>query len=477
MIEDKKKLGHKVDSDLVKEYFKNVEVATGVMRPRSAVPSALQSSMSWFNGTIVITLLTRAAFNAFGEPLNVGIVTGNAMDGIKAGMGTMKALANRGDTEQWASLFESLGIVASGFDEITFTNTYNDTFDSPLLQRLVQRAFRMSGMAALDRASRISAGRTGHAFILASARAHLKAKKAGKSGTIAENNLSRFGIKDADMDAFAEWMTDPKTMLHEKSPIDFKSDGNKGFEQMYAETVGSFIDMAIQNPKAVNKPFLASNPVGKIIFGLMSFSFEYQKNILGLLKTRVIAGLRGEIDGNTLDAKERMQMAVMTIFPMISLYMGVAIISAAREGLTDDDRLEELLKSDDLVNNFWVLAASRAGFFGPSDALLQAYAGLKYRRDLSNSIIGASTGYTLQSMGDILRGVQALQRDESTTRSNEKIVEGLYKLIVAPGVVAGSALLPQQKLLTPAFGAFNGLFATKPETRRAVASGVVDLFD
>ena len=441
----------------VAEFFRNVMMATGVMRSKSNLPSALESALSWFNGVTLLTLLTRAPFSALAEPLNIGIVTGSAKASLKGVTGTMAAMMKTPKSKQWASLAESLGIIASGFDMITFTNRFNDTFDSPKLQKLLQRGFKISGMSALDRASRISATQGGHSFLVASARAHLDSETKGSI------DLSRFGIAKEDMTAFSKWLLGLDVMPTSEAITD------SDFKQSYTEAVASFVDVAIQNPKASDKPFMSNNPVGKIIFGLMSFSFAYQRNILGLIGKRVIAAMRGEINGNKLTAKDRLQMATMSILPIFTTYAGVAAISMIRESIADEDRLEELLDN----GQFWQLAASRAGFFGAPDVLLQAWSGLKYRRDLTNSIVGPSTGYTFQALGDITRGLQAITKDESTKRSNEKIIEGLYKLTVAPAVVAGSALLPSSKFLDPAFGVFNALVTTAPGVRRSLSESVV----
>jgi hypothetical protein len=455
-----------VKSEMVEEWFKHVQVATGVMRHQSNLPSALQSAMNWFNGVVIITLLTRAGFSALAEPLNVGISSGSAKAGAKALGNSVQALFGKGDTKEWASLFESLGIIASGFDQITFTNRFNDTFDSPRLQKLMQRAMKISGMHALDRASRIAAGQGGHAFLVASARAHIKAIESGQKDAMSKVDLTRFGVPKNKMTEFSRWLLEQETI-----PTSDAVEQSE-YKDIYVEAMGQFIDTAIQNPKAVDKPYMASNPVGKIIFGLMSFSFAYQRNILGLVSKRVIAGMRGEIDGTKLNAQERMQMATLSILPLITLYAGVAIISAMREGLADDERLEELLDSDDPVNNFWGLAASRAGLFGSADTLVQAWTGLKYRRDLTNAVVGPSAGYTLQAMGDVMRGLQAHTRGESTQASNQKTLEGLYKLTVAPVVVTSTALLPQNRLLDPAFGWFNALVTTAPSVRKGLAGSL-----
>ena len=61
-----------------------------------------------------------------------------------------------------------------------------------------------------------------------------------------------------------------------------------------------------------------------------------------------------------------------------------------------------------------------------------------------------------------------------TKRSNEKIIEGMYKLIVAPVVVTGSASLPRSKMLDPAFGVFNALVTTSPQFRRGLAESITE---
>jgi len=444
-----------VPDDEAREFFKAVRVAAGMGKGNPNLPSAVNATLGWFNTVMIVTLLTRASFNAMGEPLNVGIRTGSAKDSLLALGGSMKALLGRGDSKEWASLFESLGIIAAGMDQITFTNKYNDVFDSPGRQRLANRAFQISGMAALDRASRISAGVRGHAFLMASIRGHSKLNKI---------NLSSLGIPESEMDGFKNWLASQDTIP------DLQNIGDSKYGKMYSTAIARFIDQTIQNPKATDKPMLANNPVGKIIFGLTSFAYAYQKNILGLVGKRVIAAARGKIHGEELNASERAAMAMISILPVMTTYAGVAAIAMVREGLADEDRLEEMMEN----GQFWSMAASRAGFFGAADNLVQAWSGLKYRRDLSNSIIGASTGYTLQSLGDIMRGVQAINEGESTERSNQKILEGIYKITVAPAIVTGTAALPQTKLLDPAIGLFNALFATAPKTRKAIAESLTE---
>jgi len=448
-----------IPSEEAQEAFLQIRSAAGLLKKDSNLPNGVRSVLGWFNTVMILTLLTRASFNAIAEPLNVGIVTGSSKDSLLALAGEAKALFGRGNSKEWASMFESLGIIATGMDKITFTHRFNDMFDTPGLQNIANKAFRMSGMSALDRASRISAGVRGHAFLISSMRADTL------NGNV---TLKELGIAKSEQKQFLKWLESQDTVP------DLDPNSNDKNVKMYTEAIHEFINITIQNPKAGDKPMLTNNPVGKIVFGLTSFSYSYQKNIIQRVGRRTLAVFTGKMDEKKLNAKERAELAMLTALPVLTAYAGVAAIAMVREGIADPERLEELLENGE----FWKLAASRAGFFGAPDVLLQAWTGLKYRRDLTNSVVGASTGYTLQSLGDISRGFQAIAAGESTSRSNEKVIEGFYKLTIAPMMVTGSALLvPNSKLLIPAFGFFNAFVATSPGVRRSIAEKVVETLD
>lgn len=440
--------------DQAQEFFKNIKYSAGLIQGNPNLPSGIQSVLGWFNTTMIMTLLTRAPFNALAEPLNVGIVTGSAKDSLIAMVKSVQAVFGRGNTKEWASLFESFGIIASGMDQITFTHRFNDMFDTPGRQKFANRAFQISGMSALDRASRIAAGSRGHAFLIASLRADSKLNNI---------TLKELGITEDNKQAFKKWLLKQDTIPNVNDATMTAHD--RKMTDIYTDAVHQFINITIQNPRAGDKPMLSNNPIGKIIFGLTSFSYAYQKNIIQRVGKRMRAVITGEIDNESLTAQERAAIGMISILPVITTYAGVAAISMVREGIADEDRLEELIDNGE----FWKLAASRAGFFGAPDVLLQAWTGLKYRRDLTNSVVGASTGYALQSLGDISRGVQAIVEGEDTKRSNEKIFEGFYKLTIAPLTVGGTTLLPQTRFLDPAVGFFNALVTTAPKVRRSIA--------
>jgi len=449
-----RKLG--IPRETIDELFNIVRIVSGLSRDDSSIPNVAKSTMSWFNTIGILTMLPRAGFNALGEPLNVGINTGSAKDSLLAMGGMIKAFSEKkgGTVNLRALWFESLGILGSGMDKIMMLNQFSDVFDSESRQAFASRGFTINFIAKLDRMSRISAATRGHAFLIASLRTDTAKNKI---------DLRRYGIDENMKQELKDWLLDEKG-----NPIPSESLGGNSEHgasdavvKSYAVAISRFLQQTIQDPKKIDMPISSNNPVGRLIFSLSRFSYAYQKNIIGLVGKRVLGAMRGEIDTKRvlgamrgeidtvkLTPKERTQMAMMSILPVLTTYAGIAAINMVREGIADEDRLEELLESGE----FWNLAMSRAGFYGAPDVIVQMWTGLKYRRDL-----------------------QAISNDEDTDSSNKKILEGLYKLTVAPAIITATALTKASKLLDPAYGLANALIVTSPSVRRAEAARALEI--
>ena len=113
--------------------------------------------------------------------------------------------------------------------------------------------------------------------------------------------------------------------------------------------------------------------------------------------------------GKAASAKDATMYAASSVaIPMLSLFTAHAIVSTAREFIFNQDRWDREWEEADedaakFVGRYLLpLAFARAGLTGAFDPIVQAFTGLKYQRDIANSMLGIGS-YVAQNAGDIMQ--------------------------------------------------------------------------
>jgi len=389
-----------------------------------------------------MTLLGRVVLTSLVEPMTVATQTGKPMDGLRAmGLLLEEAFATKNVREQRA-IADLLGVVAGDMSQEIISNRLGGSFgESRRMQRMSSRFFRNVGLTGYDRASRrVSMQLIGRHIMHQSEVAEGGNKSERR---FAMDELRDMGLTDAEMQNFLAWTREFRGRLPGLSDL---TDPGSGELTPMGKTYGLMINrmtrQAIQDPSAYDRPWAANTVVGRMSFGLLSFSLGFQRNVM--IKNIKKIGREYRAEGPAAAAKIA---ALHAVAPLAVLYSGHVIVTIARELLLNPERWEEekeKVGGDFPARYVLGLAFSRAGFTGLADPVYNAYTGLKYQRDLANVFLGAGNSYFTQAAERIAKSFAV--NSENTNAAERSRARGLYELLVLPVFAAGVGYVPGRML-------------------------------
>lgn len=429
------------------EVLKILNIATG--RVRSNVSRSVQRGLSFINAAGTVTMLPRAVLSSLSEAVTAGLAASNAMEGIRGLSATLvgtKSLNGR----QRAELARAIGIVTDIAADMTMEARIGGRFGNVNRWDLAtQRMFENTGLTALTRAQRTHVLASAHAFL---------------------DNLAQKAI-DGDLNAIAMLnelgISDPKVFSDEllaKGRMPTVEELDTAWGDEYALASQRFVNMTIQQPTPMDRPQLANNPVGRIVYGITGFSTSFWRKVL---KRHAIMTAKIYKRTGFSDAAKH---AFLGFLPAaLTLFVMQAAISTLREWLLNRERWNDLEKKGELEDTMAKLAFTRTFAFGMADPFIQAYTGLKYQRDLSNVMVGAVPGMFLQNTQAILN----LQvRDSAKTNTAEyNATRAAYNIGIAPAVSLGLSMAPGGQIARAGYGAVQMLF-TSPQAGAAFATAM-----
>jgi hypothetical protein len=339
--------------------------------------------------------------------------------------------------KQRAELARAMGlvtdIIADDILEARFGGTYGNV---TRWDKVTSTMFQRTGLIALTKAQRSHSIAASHAYL--DNLAH-KVEADGDAGASAL--LKELGIKDPAV--FAAELVKMKRL-----PTVEELD--TAFGQDYSLATRRFIDMTIQNPNPMTRPQLANHPVGRIIYGITSFSMAFWRNVIkrqGILIAE-IAKREGAVP-----AAAHIAALAPAAFTLFALQTAVSTI---REWLFNQERWEELDEKDELEKTMLQLGLSRSFSLGIAEPAIQAATGLKYQRDLSNIMVGPAPGVILQNAQTM--ATLFIRNSEKTNTAEWNATRDAYNLMVAPSIAYGLSVIPGGPVVGAAAGA--GLITT-----------------
>ena len=130
------------------------------------------------------------------------------------------------------------------------------------------RFFENTLLAPLTRAQQRAMITVGHQYLMA------LTGKPGHAPSQAE--LRELGISNAQQPAFAAWLEELVGRLPTpQDMIDPNTDELHPMGAAYGAALKRFNDQVIMEPSKLDKPKLASNPVARFAFGIMSFTYTF----------------------------------------------------------------------------------------------------------------------------------------------------------------------------------------------------------
>lgn len=372
----------RVSEDELEALGKSIDLMTGNYQT-----SLTKASLRWkskINAVLTPVMLARSLWSQLAEPVTVGIRSGDLMDGLRTYAHQMQDLAAslglRSVQQQAAwrrEMATYFGVVTDHLTDELMQSRYNLLHQSPKDSKALARFFRVIGVhphAMSMRRSATSIFLTRYAPQMAR-----RALGAGPQAKAAQGALAELGIP-ARIEAYQELAGLPGMSTAELEQLTFLP--------AIRTAINRFVDEAIADPKVVDKPRLATQPEWSFMYGIMSFQFAFQRNVLIASAKRI---------RTAWDADPKIAAGTAA-----SVGAGIALLAAAqfaawvaRLALFSADDWEE---DKEKIREDWLWQSmTRAGLFGAADPVINAWMGLKYQRDLSGLIAGPMPSLALQT--------------------------------------------------------------------------------
>lgn len=416
---------------------------------RSSMPSQAQRTLGNIHALGQLTLLGRVVLTSLAEPITVATQTGKASDALKAIGLTLQEIANTGSVRERRAMARVLGIVAGDYADEMISNRLGGSFaESSNMSRVSANYFRRVGLTGLTNAQRRAAMQLSGHYVLELAHTLDDAEASAKDKGFARDELVDAGIQPSQIQDFVNWSREFTSRMPRHDELIDVDGSLTDMGKIYAVMVGRLVNQSIQSPTAIDRPWAANTPVGRLTYGLLSFSMAFFRNIM------VKSAKKIEREYKSRGAAQAANVAAFQVLaPIASLYLGHLIVTVAREALLNPEKWDEEEKKEGGVPIKWLaqLAFSRAGFTGLADPLYNALMGVKYQRDLSNILTGSTASYFLQAMERILK--YFVVNSENTNSAERNAARGLYELGIQPTLAYAAGYLPGGPIVGYGMGA------------------------
>lgn len=463
-----------VGQDQIRAIF---NLVTG--RPVSTLPPGVNWAFEAIHviwGTI--SLLSRATWSSLSESVTAGIHAGSAKFAFKAMGDLLGAIIKTDASRARADLARFAGIVSDrgGHSVLTerFGGSYaNDTF----LSDAATRMFYNTGLVALTRAQQGQMSGTAHAFLdcmsgwVVDGASATPGSKAHIRRADAIARLEEYGVSDPD--AFAKRVRAFDSL---PTPADF-TEGDP-FTSDWITAIDRFVKGSIQSPTVMSRPQAASSAFGRLAYGIMSFNYEFYRNIIKGSAIRVarqyerrrdiaLAVGDGKPTANTKAAAAVLpQVAGGLLASAAVLVSGQLLVSTIRMFLFDQERWKELDEEDELTAHLVSTAIGRT-FATPLDPMIQAYTGWKYNGSMFSNLAGPAPANIVQQLDTI--GKASVRNSEKTNTAEYNRAKAIYRLGIGPGAGIALQFLPGGTYISGAAG-----LATMAVTSSTTADGFAE---
>lgn len=408
-----------------------------------------------------ISLLPRAVWSSMSESVTAGIHAGNAKFAFKAMGDLLASIVKTDRSKARAELSRFAGIVSDRGGHSVLTERYggsyaNDTF----LSDAATRMFYNTGLVALTRAQQGQMVDTAHAFLdcmsgwVVEGASASPGSKAHIRRADAIARLEEYGVSDPD--AFAKRMRAFDSL---PTSADF-AEGDP-FTGDWITAINRFVKGSIQSPTVMSRPEAASSAFGRLAYGIISFNYEFYRNIIKGSAIRVGRQYerRRDIALDVGDGKATANAkAAAAIAPQVAggllasaavLVAGQLLVSTVRMFLFDQERWKELDEKDELAGYLITTAMGRT-FATPLDPIIQAYTGYKYSGSAASNLSGPALSNIVQQVDAI--GTTSVRNSEKTNTAEYNRAKAIYRLGIGPGAGMALQFIPGGSYISGAAG-------------------------
>lgn len=440
-----------VNSGVRKEDREMVEAiigqVTGTLRDQT--PGEYQRLLGNAHALGQMALLGRVVLTSLAEPITTAVQTGKPLDALKAVALTIQEIASTGSVRERRTMARVLGIVSGDYADEMIANRLGGTFaESPNMTKASANYFRRVGLTGLTNAQRRAAMQLSGSYVLELAHTLDDDQASASDKGFARAELIDAGMQPEQIEAFVEWSREYSTRMPRHDELMDVDGSLTDMGQIYAVMVGRLVNQSIQSPSAIDRPFRANTPGGRLTYGLLSFTMAFFRNVMMKSIKKV------EREYNERGAAQAASVAAFQVLaPIASLYMGHLLVTIMREALLNPDKWEEEEKKEKGFPIKWLsqLAFSRSGFTGLADPLYNAMMGVKYQRDLTGLLAGATYGYAAQALERIVKFF--VLNSANTNSAERNAARGLYELSVQPGLAYVTGALPGGPMVGYGLGA------------------------
>ena len=445
-----------VAPDHIEQMRARFQSATGTLDSGTGVPAAAAMA-GWLQTAGILARLTGSVITSLPEVLAVAARAGAPQKSITLLADMFRDTAKNADLRQARQLAEMYGVISTSGPDMTLAAQAGvNGADSSLRGKVNDGLFRLNGLHALTDKQRVVATRHGSLFVrqMVDEIADGASTKASAARLMAE-----LGMDEPAAVALSKFLrSDPSSaeLLGSSAPA-----------QSYRTAITRFVNEAIQNPEAIDKPLWASHPIGRLAYGITSFQYAFTRNMV----FRTFKQGAEAVTGSGYSLQDRARLA--------GPLAGMAVLMAAQAAVSDArDRIgnsQQRAERDPLVTN--VAIADRLGIFANLSPVVNMALSARYQADPATRLAGPYVSNVTDTLKALLGTIpQSLGGPNSpnTNNAEHKLAEVIYGGVLAPAVVAGLSLA-QGALPAPvkvAAGAA-AIAMTRPGARRGFADAVV----
>ena len=470
-------------------FIDTIRLAAGQNKYAPMRNSDTAYASDWAAAGVTVPLLGAATISSLAEPLTTAFQTGNAIDGLRSLGFTLEQLWQQtpwlGNRDKFEALDQVARIMGAAqdyeFGDIIQNRLGSQFMSDSSINSVVTKFFIGNLLAPVTNAQRRSQVRIFSKLFyeLATELKALEGKtdsKSVKKANRAKRMLQDFGINEADLEGFVEYVIDintvngkPKYRLPTIDDLVNDRGEIEGVASLYTNAISRASRMTIQDPQPGQRGILAEHPAGRIIFAITSFIYAFQRNVLIKSAKSII---RDASDNGKLAATEYAFMRV--VLPALMLFAGHTAVSLLREFIYNRERWDKNKDNDDFWSKQLLTGMSRSGYFGAFDPVVNGFLGLKYQRDLSSSVVGAGS-YYLTSIGKM--GNTMVNDNPNSLYDEYQAWQGVYEMFAVPAMSFGFALAPvpdfaKQTLFYPAL-----LSLRSADAKKEFAQTMVETFN
>lgn len=456
--------------------------------PASDVSSGARKAVSFFQSLNVITYLSGVGtvLTSLGEPIIAGARTNNLADAPKSVYYSVRNIASRSaqkflpnadwakslSTEQSIEVAEMIGVMSNRMlSDTAINNRLGGNMINRKADLAVQTALRWNGLHGFTQLTRAASVEVGAKFINSLSKEII----GGKAGKLTKDLLSEMGIPEAKHAEFAKYVSDADKGKYGGLTVDeLAKQGD--MNELYRNALYKFSTQVIQSPNKGQQPRLASHPVGKMAYSLLSYAYSYHENVLKRAGRHAFAAGSDVFKSNFKgeEAKysnmERMKLlnpAIIAMGVLPLLQMALLPVRDQLNGVTEEQKQKRKDRTVAGIEGDTFESIQRSGAFGRYDPIVNAVLGLRYDRELTAMLYGASAGGILNTTE---KGIGFFFDDKNTPNTNtyeRSLANSVMATVVEPTLVYMGT-----KVLNPLVGVPLQMAVKNKNTREEVTTAV-----